>query len=426
MLTSFSMENFLSIKDRVELSMVATARDKSLPDNIMAVKLGEKEDTSAKLLKSAVIYGPNASGKTNILKAIRAFSRFVVRAVQNTGKPIPFVPFALDPACTNRPSAFEVSLIEKGTIYRYGLSADASFVHSEYLFTAGEAGERKIFERHAVAKDSAQSYDYGPSGKDLSGLERFVRPDSLMLSVGTSYNNQNCGVVWHKIAMLTSSSTLSLDMRGSCLSGASKTEKTISLLSDIAKYLGFGFSKLAVEQPSGPGRCGTMRCGEPAEAEVRFIYTDSKGKEVLLDEQTQSNGTIQFLNMLADILATGKSTGGTLWLDEIESGLHPLLCEALFQFVHALPSGNVQLICTTHNTQLLNPDLFRRDQVWLTEKNREGATDLYSLADFKGKPSGRAWDRQYLAGRFGGLPILNTARVKNLLEHFTATPEVKG
>ena len=81
-----------------------------------------------------------------------------------------------------------------------------------------------------------------------------------------------------------------------------------------------------------------------------------------------------------------------------------------------MPSNNIQLVCTTHNTQLLNTGLFRRDQVWLTEKNQAGATDLYSLADFKGKPRKDArWGKQYLEGRFGGLPLLNTARVEEIL-----------
>lgn len=112
-------------------------------------------------------------------------------------------------------------------------------------------------------------------------------------------------------------------------------------------------------------------------------------------------------------------------MDEIEASLHPILCEALFRFVHVLPGGAIQLICTTHNTQLLNADLFRRDQIWLTEKSKDGATDLYSLADFQGKPRKDArWGKQYLEGRFGGLPILNAARVEEILSRFAATEEV--
>jgi predicted ATPase len=425
MLTSFSVENFLSFKDRMEFSMVAESRDKSLPDNIMAVKLKSKEEPSVNLLKTAVIYGSNASGKTNILKAIREFCRFVSTAVQNTGRPIPFVPFALDLACASRPSTFEISLVEDEILYRYGLAADASFVHREYLFKTDETGEHKIYERHAAAKNSAQSYNYGASGKDLSGLEQFVRPDSLMLSVGTSYNNHICGTLWSRIDKL--SNRVSFDMPGSYLNGTIKTEKTISLLSDIAEYLGFGFSKLSIAPSRPRGVLGALRLSEPDEPDVVFIHTDSKGNKVLLYEETQSHGTIKFLNMLAEILQPEKGTGATLWLDEIESGLHPMLCEALFRFVYVLPSANVQLICTTHNTQLLNSDLFRRDQVWLTEKNRAGATDLYSLADFKGgKPPGRAWGRQYLEGRFGGLPVLNTAGAEALLSHSATAPGAEG
>jgi hypothetical protein len=423
MLVSFSVENFLSIRDRAELSMIAADFDKSLPGNIIVAQLKRAKPRPVNLLKSAVIYGPNASGKTNILKAIKAFSRFVTSAVQNTGKPIPFVSFALDPEWKKQPSSFEISLIIKGTLYRYGLSADAATVYREYLYATDKAGERKIFERHGGQDTVDQHYDYGPTGKGLHKLEQFVRPDSLLLAVGTSYNNDDCRVVWGNISMLTAHIS-DIDIRKIGLSSSIKTEENAEILSEITKYLGFGFSKLSIQLPSGLGRAGKLRCGEPAEPEIVFSYTDSKGKEVMLDEETQSDGTITFLNLLTDILAASKSIGHTLFLDEIEASLHPLLCEALFRFVYALPSNNVQIICTTHNTQLLNTDLFRRDQVWLTEKNQAGATDFYSLADFKGKPRKDArWGKQYLEGRFGGLPVLNTARVEEILSRGASAPE---
>lgn len=423
MLVSFAVENFLSIRDRVELSMLAVEHDKSLPENIITAQLNRSKPRPVNLLKSAVIYGPNASGKTNILKAIHIFCHFVITTVHNPDKPIPFTPFALDPDWRKQPSSFEMSLIEKGVLYRYGLSATASFVHHEYLYATDKAGERKIFERHGAVGGAEQQYAYGPTGKNLRKVEQFVRPDSLLLAVGASYNNDDCRIFWSSIGMLPSGG-LALDMRKACLSNVVKNGQSTELLSEIAKYLGFGFSRLSLRYP-GLGRAGELRCGEPSEPEVMFSYTDSQGKDILLDEGTQSDGTIIFINLLADILAESKKRNGSVFfLDEIEASLHPLLCEALFRFIHALPSNNIQLVCTTHNTQLLNSDLFRRDQVWITEKDEDGATDLYSLADFKGKPRKDArWGKQYLEGRFGGLPVLNTARVEEILSHGMDTTE---
>jgi energy-coupling factor transporter ATP-binding protein EcfA2 len=424
MLVSFSVENFLSIKERVELNMLAVQHDQSLPENILTAQLNRAKPRPINLLKSAVIYGPNASGKTNILKAINTFCRFVISAVQNTGKPIPFVPFALDPAWKERTTSFEISLIADGTLYRYGLSATASLVHHEYLYATDKAGERKIFERHWTQANAEHTYDYGPTGKDLRKVEQFVRTDSLLLAVGTSYNNKDCRILWACIGMLPSTG-LDIDMRKACLSDSIKNEQSAETLSEIVKYLGFGLSRLSLQYPPGHGRLEKLRTGEPPDPRIVFSYTDSKGKEALLDEGTQSDGTIIFINLLADILAeSNKRNGSFIFLDEIEASLHPLLCEALFRFAHALPSNNVQIVCTTHNTQLLNADLFRRDQVWITEKNEGGATDLYSLADFKGKPRKDArWGKQYLEGRFGGLPVLNTARVEEILSHGMDTVE---
>lgn len=423
MLVSFSVENFLSIRDRVELSMVAADFDKSLSENIITTQLNRAKPRPINLLKSLAIYGPNASGKTNILKAVLVFSNFVINAIQSTGKPIPFVPFALDPAWKIRPSSFEASFIAQGTLYRYGLSADSSIVHHEYLYATDKAGERKIFERRKSPEKAGYSYEYGPAGKNLNKVEQFVRQDSLLLAVGSSYNNIDCRAVWDSVLMLAFLNS-KLDLRTSYQFDSIKTEYGVKLMSEIAKYLGFGFSNLDIRYPTGLGRAGEMRCGEQAEPEIVFAYTDSKGNEVLLDAETQSDGTVIFLNLLGDILLASQAGGRVLFVDEIEASLHPLLCEALFRFIHALPLNNIQLVCTTHNTQLLNADLFRRDQIWLTEKNQAGATDLYSLADFKGKPRKDArWGKQYLEGRFGGLPVLNTARVEEILSRGAGASE---
>lgn len=417
MLVSFRVENFLSVGNRVELSMIAVDHDTSLPGNIITTQLNRSRPRPVRLLKSAVLYGPNASGKTNLLKAIKSFSGFVRAAIQNTGNPIPFVPFALDPVWKTRPSAFEISLIEKGTLYRYGLSADTVCVHHEYLYATDKAGERKIFER--TKENAAEHYTYGPAGRNLKKFDPFVRPDSLLLAVGASYNNADCRMAWDRIGQMASTG-IDIHTRKMGLPDSIKTTEKADLFSEIVKYLGFGFSGLSIRHPEGWRGGGA--CGETPRPEILFVYTDSAGREVLLDEATQSDGTLIFINLFADILSASKGNGGLLLLDEIESSLHPLLCDALFGFVHALPSDNVQLLCTTHNTQLLNAAVFRRDQIWLTEKNRGGETDLYSLADFKDKPRKDArWGKQYLEGRFGGLPILNTARVEEIFSRYAET-----
>lgn len=423
MLVSFAVENFLSIRDRVELSMLAVEHDKSLPENIITAQLNRAKPRPVNLLKSAVIYGPNASGKTNILNAVRTFSEFVILSIQNTGKPIPFVPFALDPAWKNRPTSFEISFVINGSLYRYGISADSSAIQHEYLYATDKAGERKIFERHCLPQKAEQYYEYGSTGKNLRKVEQFVRLDSLLLAVGASYNNEDCRLVWGSILMLTFRKS-NIDVRRGHWADSIITEPRVKLISEIAKYLGFGFSRLVIQHPDLT-LAGAMR-GESTEPEIVFAYTDSSGKEIFLKDETQSDGTIIFLNLLGDLLISSEVGGRILFLDEVEESLHPMLCEALFRFIYALPLNNFQLVCTTHNTQLLNSDLFRRDQIWLTEKNMEGATDFYSLADFKDKPRKDArWGKQYLEGRFGGLPVLNTARVEEILSRSNVSEVVR-
>ena len=148
MLISFSVGNFLSFRDKTELSMVAIEGDHSLPDNKVDVTLIKEKSQPLALLKSAVIYGPNASGKSNFIHALNAFSSFIIdSANMHENQSASFHGFALDPRTRRSPSEFEIKILLDGILYRYGFSADLKQVYDEWLFIAERGKERFIFER---------------------------------------------------------------------------------------------------------------------------------------------------------------------------------------------------------------------------------------------------------------------------------------
>ena len=428
MLVTFSIKNFLSFREKATFDMTAVASDDCLPGNKLFLHLSRPMPRPVELLKSAVIYGPNASGKTNILSAFTAFRSFICDGHKKGGK-TPFEAFALDPQQRLQPSEFEIVLLLDGTRYRYGIMADNIRIHEEWLFAADLSQERFIFER-TLNSDGTYSYEYGPTGKKFAAFERhdFIRKDVPLLFIGNSFNEKIAETVYLAIANIKYPSIHYHD---------EFDEAAIPLLTMILQYIDIGLHNIEIKPASLETFEYLLSADFPgiSESKVKsfknsvrktlpilkdrkdkfFIYRDSDGKSVPMPEDSQSRGTIRIFDLFYMLLSEYKR-GSILLLDEIEASLHPMLCEAFFNVFHAMPDNNVQLICTTHNSVMLNEDIFRRDQVWITEKDALGGTKLYSISDFKGTRKMARLGKQYLEGRFGGLPILDTALLRGLIE----------
>lgn len=413
MLLRFSASNFRSLKDEQELSLIASSLAGSV-DGVTQVRGFEHG-----ILRVAAVYGANASGKTNVLRALN-FMAGAVEDSQASWKPdqrIPRQAFRLDHDSREKPSQFEVDILVDGTRYQYGFSADSNRVIEEWLF-AFPAGRRQLWYR--------RTGDGMSFGRNLSGenrvIERVTRPNSLFLSAAAQSNHEQLTPIYRwfstQLEFLTSDrhgppiNTLAL-----CADPGIKSRIESALSSADLGLLGFETSEKPLEE-STRKLFAAIQEMLPVGAtlpeklpEVQFIHRCEHSAPVRLALGAESDGTIAFFSLLGPVITT-LDRGGTLCVDELDSSLHPLLALQLLQLFNdsARNPRGAQLIFNTHDTNLLDLTVLRRDQVWFTEKDKCGATHIYPLTDFKPRESENL-RRGYLQGRYGAVPFLSDSRM---------------
>lgn len=428
MLIEFSVGNYRSFKEKVTFSMVAAnlvAKDKKLDENNVFVV---NEDL--KLLKSAAIYGANASGKSNLAKALVFMKKFMIdssRETQSVDK-IKVEPFRLSTETEKEPSFFELVFRVDNVQYRYGFEANQERVISEWLFYVPKLRETKLFERKLNTISISKQYK-------AEGLQDKTRHNSLFLSVSAQFN---VGIAEKILAWLSHTLNLvsvSLDdiyigYTTNCLADDQNRTEIIKLI----KNLDLGISEINIksidltmdsidsiipfETPEitkeGIRNIWEMVIKE-ANGKETFVTTlhkkfDSSGNYQSMEkfnlERHESEGT-QKLFVLAGYLVTALKEGKILVIDELESQLHPLISQAIVKLFNSNKTNpnNAQLIFMTHDTNLLSNKLFRRDQIWFTEKNHYGATALYSLAEYNIR-NDASFESDYIKGRYGAIPYL--------------------
>ena len=429
MLISFSVGNFLSFRDKAELSMVAIEGDHSLPGNKSDVPLAKEKSRPLTVLKSAAIYGPNAGGKSNFLRALGHFSFFIIHSANmHENEPLLFPGFALDPQKRLSPSEFEIRILLDGIFYRYGFSADSKQVHDEWLFIAEKGKERFVFERIWDRTAAAYSYEFGQTGKRFEKFHRdgAIRNNALLLSIASQGNVKSAKEIIEYISRIGMQYIYD---------GSIDDTIYIPLLTSAMRFADIGINAI-VATPRKESSENGQNYGKamidllPGSTEKKkyafnlffgqnrwkYVYADSEGNHVPISESLQSDGTKRFFMLILQLSYIYANGGGLVIIDEVDTSLHPALSEAFLKFVHQLPDAGLQLICTTHNPLLLNQDVFRRDQVWIAEKDRSGASSLTALSDFKGLRKESRLGKQYLEGRFGGLPILDSFALKEMLQ----------
>ncbi|WP_189525145.1 AAA family ATPase [Nostoc sp. 'Peltigera membranacea cyanobiont' 232] len=417
MLIEFSIGNYRSFKEQVTFSMVAAnlvAEDKKLDENNVF-----EIDNDLKLLKSAAIYGANASGKSNLATALRFMRWFMINSskeTQSTEK-IGVDQFKLSTETEDKPSFFEIVFLMNGKRYRYGFEATRDKVVSEWLFYVPKSKETKLFERKLGKFSVSKTYK-------ADGIQQKTRHNALFLSVSAQFNVQIAEKIldWltNQVALI---STLNdIGYRGytvSCLINNENKDEILQLL----KKLDLGFSDLKVEESeitadSLPKELPDelknliLKNGKGKLSSVQTTHQKFDGKGNLvsievfdLDEQ-ESEGTKKVFSLAGPLVDTLKN-GQILIIDEFDARIHPLISHAIVELFNSNETNpnNAQLIFMTHDTNLLNKKLFRRDQIWFTEKNRYGATDLYSLAEYN-ISNDASFESDYIQGRYGAIPYI--------------------
>jgi uncharacterized protein len=421
MLIEFSVGNYRSFKEVVTFSMVAAnlrAKDKALDArNSFAV------DDKLTLLKSAAIYGANASGKSNIAKALAFMKWFMVNSSRDTQSTdaIGVEPFRLSTETEGQPSHFELVFLMDGRKYRYGFEADRHRIISEWLFYVPKTREVNLFKRELDNIKTAKVYD-------AAAIAKRTRPNALFLSVSAQFNVEIAekALKWFRekiqiISGLQDQSYLSYTI--DCFEQDMKRTEIASLI----KKLDLGIDKIQMRReeikfhplPSGvvdEVKDGIAKRSEPdlsfmtdcvRTAHRKFNQSgDYISTEVFDLDNHESDGTKKIF-ALSGLLVYMLKNGGNLIVDELDARLHPLISLAIVELFNSPESNpnNAQLVFMTHDTNLLSNRLFRRDQIWFTEKNCYGATSLYSLAEYKIR-NDASFESDYIKGKYGAIPYI--------------------
>ncbi|MGM9699782.1 MAG: ATP/GTP-binding protein [Prevotella sp.] len=393
MILEFCLNNYLSIKDEMKISFLATSLKENLPEQNDSVPL---TDTGFTLLRSAVVYGANASGKSNVLKALAFFKCFITESFINSqaGEGIDVEPFRLNSSSVQEPTMMEATFTDGSFIYRYGFEITSKTVIAEWLYQRAckrRAKEVEIFYRENGATSVHQQSDLI---RELVA-KKMIRDNALILSTAAQFNDPKAVAILRWIGdtqvifcsedeKLWQQAIRHLD-----------DERVRERITAFARYADLGIEEISKVDNRIVSR---HRQYDDEGREVNNVAFSFRGNE--------SEGTVKYFSLsfpIIDALDNGKR----VIIDELDSKLHPLLVRKIVTMFNS-PETNrkgAQLLFTAHDTFLLGAGLFRRDQIWFTQKDSFGATEAYSLAEYKVRSSS-PFERDYLQGRYGATPIL--------------------
>lgn len=435
MIIEFSVENFLSFKDLTTLSMV---KAKSFKEHNETHTF--QIDSKLSLLKSAIIYGNNASGKSNLLEAMGFMKGTVINSfrdalMDNNERKFPLEKFILSSKSENESSYFEIVFINNNVKYRYGFEIDDNKIIAEWLFHT-TSKEVYLFKRDLQdIKINKSSFE------EALGKETDVKENVLFLSLLATLGKETSSsiVEWFKkfnfvngihdrghkrytidklksdknffnwvlhfikyleISSLSTTEEDVNDIDLEVLKEKEKDEEIINLLTSIHK----------------------IQSKQPKRDQLITYHRKYDENNILIDtvpfnfDKQESEGTKKLLYLLGpwfDTLQNGK----VLLVDELDSRLHSHLTLRLIDFFHKFNTNHAQLICAVHDISLLNKETFRRDQIWFVEKNQFGASELVSLGDFKTDKvrNKSAFDKNYLDGKYGAIPYFDIDEKLNQL-----------
>jgi AAA15 family ATPase/GTPase len=416
MLIEFRVKNFRSLRDEQVLSLVASP-DKSLLDT-HALDTGLK--AAPHLLKSTVVYGANASGKSNLIKALQYMRGVVLEsAALQPGQTFDRLqPFKLDAMSSGQPTEFEVTFLLAGVRYQYGFAMNAQRIVSEQLWVYKAFKPQRWLDRHFDVESGRDVYESCPGLKGSKSLwEGATRPNALFLSVAVQLNSEALRPVFdwfaNGLVILNEQSPLSPQFSVQML----KREEQRKAICEFLRAADISIADIEVATKQAMVHTINFdlatgkreeTAGEQAVDEVKFHHVTEHGEAVfdLMDESSGTRNLLFLTGPILDILNKGQ----TLVVDELDTSLHTLLVQALVRLFHRpeINTGGAQLIFTTHDTSLLDAyGLFRRDQIWFVEKRQDQNSSLYPLLDFSPRKN-EALERGYLQGRYGALPLLRS------------------
>ena len=420
MLVQFTVENFLSIRDKVYLSL-EPSKDSEHPENLIT-----KGDYKA--VNSVAIYGANASGKSSLFKAITVALIMIRNSnnVQVTDK-LPMTPFKFDFESRNKPTSFEFTFIAKdGRKYIYGFSATTEKVVEEYLYCYNTSKPTLLFDLNENEKPKFnRAYNV-----KLEAAYQMNTANKLFLATATTWNVECTKSPFEWLAESIDTFTDVMELGGVAFEKyrIDENRKYIEFTKNLLKQADINISSIEVdakEVVGGPalpfqivvqGKIIPPNEGKHYDVEITTGHTvvDENGEktEFSLTLQEESIGT-QLLFFYGPLLKDAFEKGKTIVLDEIDKSMHPSLVKFIMNLFRDpdVNKNGAQLIVTTHETGILSLDMFRRDQIYFTEKDsKSGVTNLYSLDEFSVRKTENI-EKGYLMGRYGAIPFLQAGEV---------------
>jgi hypothetical protein len=389
-----------------------SAKDKKLDEQNVF-----QADERLKLLKSAAIYGANASGKSNLGKALKFMRSFISNSSKDTQETedIPIENFRLNTETELKPSYFEIVFLMDGKVYRYGFEVNKKEVISEWLFYVPTIREVTLFQREENIIDSK------PAFKGGSKFKNNVRDNALFLSVAAQFNIEIAKKILNWLINLNVTSGLDdINLSGytiHCFENNNNRDRIIQLV----KKLDLGIDDLEVnkieltEEALPKEMSKELKDRILRDTSAYSIGTvhrkyNAEGEQVSTESldmvEHESEGT-QKLFALAGTLIDTLESGRILVIDELDARLHPLVTREIISLFNSNQTNprNAQLIFMTHDTNILSHKFFRRDQIWFAEKDKFGATHLYSLAEYKIR-NDASFENDYIQGRYGAVPFI--------------------
>ncbi len=422
MLLQFSIKNFRTFKEKATLSLIASNYDK---DTRESENINFDEKFGFRLLKSAVIYGANASGKSKLLDAFTFMRRFILNSSKESqkGDKINVEPFRLSVETENEPSEFEIIFIHNEIMYRYGFEATKERIVSEWLFQKPKTKEIELFYRD---KNKFETHERTFSKGRAVIKEGLIRDNSLLISVAAQFNDPTSISLLNWFQELEIISGLNEhDFKNNTINKIKDDKEKYKIL-EFLKAADLGIQDISYEEYSSSFSDDMKKKFKEIKEQMKDIdpemFSDISTSHNVYDSNNkvvnkakfsinsdESNGTKKFLYLSGTIIDILEK-GGILIADELDSKLHPnLVCKIVTLFnSNTFNKKNAQLIFNTHDTNLLSSGLFRRDQIWFTDKNKYGEAKLYSLSDFKSDEVKKVepFEDNYIHGKYGAIPYL--------------------
>jgi AAA15 family ATPase/GTPase len=417
MMIEFNVTNIRSFREKQTLNLACSKYFKELEESCFDTEIAGLP----KLLRSIAIYGPNASGKSNLLSSLNLMRYLVLSSAKKIqeGEELKIVPFMLDQSSKAKGSEVEVIFIEGGVRFQYGFALNNQRVLREWLIAYPEGRPQRWFDRIFEENSAEDVYEFGPKflgGRLRQEWRRATRSNALFLSVAVQFNSEQLKPVFNwfqkRLHIIPPHGYLDPEFTAKTCETVEGKTKVVDFLSAADLSIAdiridkkkFSPEELPKDMPPELRELLRKTMEGRDLTDVKLMHRNIETGELvefgLGDESDGTKNLFSFAGPWLDVIGADS----VLFVDEIDSSLHPVVVHQLVRLLHK-SRGKAQIVFTTHDTTILSQDIMRRDQVWFIEKDKSNTSRLYPLSDFKVREH-EALEKGYLRGRYGAIPFI--------------------